>query len=144
MEEHRDPIRVYECPYCHKQFKRRSCCEAHIPDCADSIKRVSVEQFRAIIKWDEDKRRYMFEHYEVRLSGWLADDADEFTTDNVSLIPTSSVKLNTIIVTHYFTGELQVSLHRLKDDKTYTIEAIKAMLEDTLRDELKKMLGDLR
>lgn len=144
MDEHKEPIRVYECPYCHKQFKRRSECESHIQECATGVRKVFVDQFRAIIKWDEDKQRYMFDHYEVRISGWIAKDADVFTTDNVTLTPTSSVKLNTIIVTHYFTGELQVSLHRLKDDNTFTVDQIRAMLEGELKAELKKMLGDLR
>lgn len=144
MDEHKEPIRVYECPYCHKQFKRRGECESHIKECATGLRRVFVEQFRAIIKWDEDKQLYMFDHYELSLAGLLDKDADVFNADRVSLTPTSSVKLNTIIVTHYFTGELQVSFHRLKDDKTYTIEKIEAMLEDALKDELKKMLGDLK
>lgn len=143
MEEHKKPIRVYECPYCHKQFKRRSECESHITDCSNNFKRVFVDYFRAIIKWNEETNKYEFSHSTVRLVGWVSEDSDTFI-EGVLTSTTGDIKLNTITVTHYFTGELQVAFHRLEGDKTYTIEKIEAMLEDTLKDELKKMLGDLR
>ena len=143
MNENKEPIRVYECPYCHKQFKRRSECETHINDCANGFKRVVVDHFRAIIKWNEKDNKYEFAHYTMRLSGWVSSDSDTFI-ESVRTSATGDIKLNAIIVTHYFTGELQVSFHRLEGDKTYTTEKIEAMLEDALKDELKKMLGDLR
>lgn len=143
MDEHKEPIRVYECPYCHKQFKRRSECESHINDCANGFKRVVVDHFRAIIKWNEEANKYEFAHYTVKLSGWVNADSDAFI-ESVRTSATADIKLNTILVTHYFTGELQVSFHRLEGDKTYTTERIEALLEGELKAELKKMLGDLK